>query len=55
MASDQPIAMEFDVEDHPDPLDIEVLETQIRHEASVATGLGDEVELAISCASLARS
>ena len=39
--------MEFQVEDHPDPLDIEVLETQIRHEASVAMGLGDEVDLAI--------
>ena len=39
--------MEFDVEDHPDPLDIDVLETQIRREASAATGLGDEVDLAI--------
>ena len=32
--------MEFHVEDHPDPRDIDVLETQIRHEASAATGLG---------------
>ena len=39
--------MEFHVEDHPDPLDIELLETQIRREASAAMGLGDEVELAI--------
>ena len=39
--------MEFHVEDHPDPRDIEVLETQIRREASAAMGLGDEVELAI--------
>ena len=39
--------MEFVVEDHPDPLDIEVLETQIRREASAATGFGDEVDLAI--------
>jgi GNAT superfamily N-acetyltransferase len=39
--------MEFHVEDHPDPLDIEVLETQIRREASAAMGLSDEVDLAI--------
>ena len=39
--------MEFHVEDDPDPLDIEFLETQIRREASAAMGLGDEVELAI--------
>ena len=39
--------MEFQVEDDPDPLDIGFLETQIRGEASVAMGLGDEVELAI--------
>jgi GNAT superfamily N-acetyltransferase len=39
--------VEFHVEDHPDTLDIEVLETQIRHEASAAMGLGDEVDLAI--------
>ena len=39
--------MEFHVEDHPDPLDIDVLETQIRHEASAAMGLGGEVDLAI--------
>ena len=39
--------MEFHVEDHPDPLDIEFLETQIRREASAAMGLGDEVDLAI--------
>ena len=45
--TEQPVAAEFQVEDHPDPLDIEVLETQIRHEASAAMGLGDEVDLAI--------
>ena len=39
--------MQFPVEDDPDPLDIEFLETQIRGEASAAMGLGDEVELAI--------
>lgn len=39
--------MEFRVEDHPDPLDIEFLETQIRREASAAMGLGDEEDLAI--------
>ena len=39
--------MEFHVEDHPDPLDIDVLETQIRREASAAMGLGDEADLAI--------
>ena len=39
--------MELHVEDQPNPLDLEVLETQIRREASAATGLGDEVDLAI--------
>jgi GNAT superfamily N-acetyltransferase len=39
--------VEFQVEDDPDPRDLEVLETQIRREASAAMGLGDEVELAI--------
>jgi GNAT superfamily N-acetyltransferase len=39
--------MEFHVEDHPDPTDIEFLEAQIRAEASVATGLGAEMDLAI--------
>ncbi len=39
--------MDFHVEDQPDPQEIEFLETQIRREASAATGLGDEVELAI--------
>jgi hypothetical protein len=44
---DEPAAMEFHVEDHPDPLDLDVLETQIRHEASAAMGLGGEADLAI--------
>jgi GNAT superfamily N-acetyltransferase len=39
--------VEFQVEDDPDPLEIEFLETQIRREASAAMGLGGEVELAI--------
>lgn len=39
--------MEFRVEDQPDPSDIEVLEAEIRREAAGATGLADEVELAI--------
>lgn len=39
--------MEFRADACPDPLDIEFLEAQIRREASAATGLGEEVELAI--------
>ena len=39
--------MEFDVEDQPDPRDIEFLELQIRREASSVMGLGDESDLAI--------
>lgn len=39
--------MDFDVEIYPDPADLEVLEMQIRREASIATGLGEEVDLAI--------
>ena len=35
------------VEENPDPRDLELLETEIRREASAATGLGDEAELAI--------
>ena len=46
--------MEFHVEDHPDPLDIEVLEAQIRRERSAAMGLGDEVDLAIFVRDAAR-
>jgi GNAT superfamily N-acetyltransferase len=41
------VSLEFRVEDQPDPLDIEFLEARIRHEASAAMGLGDEVDLAI--------
>ena len=44
---DEAVAVELHVEDDPDPLEIEFLETQIRREASAATGLGSEVELAI--------
>jgi GNAT superfamily N-acetyltransferase len=40
-------SVEFHVEDEPDPVDIELLETQIRREASAVMGLGDEAELAI--------
>jgi hypothetical protein len=36
--------VEFHVEDHPDPLDIDVLEAQIRQAASAAMGLGDEID-----------
>ena len=39
--------MEFRVEDHPDPLDIDVLETQIHREAVAAMGLSGEADLAI--------
>ena len=45
-------AVEFRVEDHPDPADIDVLETQIRREASAAMGLGDEADLAIFVAGI---
>ncbi len=44
---DQPTTVEFRVEDQPDPADSEVLETQIRREASAAMGLGGEAGLAI--------
>ena len=47
MSADEPVAVKLHVEDDPDPLEIEFLETQIRREASAATGLGDEVELAV--------
>ena len=40
-------SVEFQVEDLPDLVDIELLETRIRREASTAMGLGDEVDLAI--------
>ncbi len=39
--------MQFQVEDAPDPLDIEFLESAIGREACAAMGLGDGVELAI--------
>ncbi len=39
--------MDLHIEDDPDRRDLEFLETQIRREASLAMGLGDEVELAI--------
>jgi len=39
--------VDLDVENDPDPRDLEFLETQIRREASTAMGLGDEAELAI--------
>lgn len=39
--------MHFLVQDEPDPLDIEFLETRIRQEAAEAMGLGDETELGI--------
>jgi GNAT superfamily N-acetyltransferase len=39
--------MKFLVEEDPDPLETEFLETQIRREASAAMGLGEEVDLAI--------
>ena len=44
---DRARAVEFQVEDDPDPLDVEFLERQIRRQASAAMGLGEEVELAI--------
>ena len=47
MAPEASVADEFRIEARPDPADIELLETNIRREASVATGLGDEVDLAI--------
>ena len=39
--------MDFHIEERPDPLDIEFIETQIHREAAAAMGLGDEVDLAI--------
>jgi GNAT superfamily N-acetyltransferase len=39
--------VEFQIEDHPDPHDIEGLEAHIHREASAAMGLGEEVDLAI--------
>ena len=39
--------MEFQVEDHPDPLDVESSKSPSASEASSAMGLGDEIELAI--------
>jgi GNAT superfamily N-acetyltransferase len=39
--------VDFQVENHPDPLDLEVIESHIRREASIAMGLGEEVDLAI--------
>lgn len=39
--------MDFEVENQPDPADLEALETHIRREASIAMGLGEEVDLAI--------
>ncbi len=47
MASEWAVGVELDVENNPDPRDLEFLETQIRREASTAMGLGDEAELAI--------
>jgi GNAT superfamily N-acetyltransferase len=46
-APDALVGVELDVEENPDPRDIETLEREIRREASAAMGLGDEVELAI--------
>ena len=43
---DEPAAAGFRVEDQPDPADLDVLETQIRREASAATGLGGEAKRA---------
>jgi GNAT superfamily N-acetyltransferase len=39
--------VELHVEHHPDPRDVELLEDNIRREASSAMGLGDELDLAI--------
>jgi GNAT superfamily N-acetyltransferase len=39
--------LEFYVEDDPHPRDLETLEVQIHREACAATGLGEEVDLAI--------
>jgi GNAT superfamily N-acetyltransferase len=39
--------VDFLVEDQPDPLDVEFLESRIRDEASASMGLDDERDLAI--------
>jgi hypothetical protein len=44
---DEARAVEFQVEDDPDPLEIEFLEAQIRREVLAGMGLGNEVDLAI--------
>jgi GNAT superfamily N-acetyltransferase len=41
------VTVDFEVEVHPDPSDIEFLEDRIHREASTAIGLGDEMELAV--------
>jgi len=47
LAPEESVAGEFRIEARPDPADIELLERNIRRDASFATGLGDEVDLAI--------
>jgi GNAT superfamily N-acetyltransferase len=44
---DELLAETFEVEDCPDPRDLDFIEAQIRSEASAAMGLGDELDLAI--------
>lgn len=41
------VPVDLSIEDQPDPLDVEFLETQIRREAANVMGLGEENELAI--------
>ena len=55
VGADESIAMEFHVEDQPDPLDIEVLETQIRHAASAPWDSATKSIWRSSCATPARS
>jgi GNAT superfamily N-acetyltransferase len=47
LASDVSDTVGLRAEERPDPADIELLETNIHREASAATGLGDEIDLAI--------
>ena len=51
----QPAAVEFHVEDHPDPLNIDVLETQIRRRRPPPQDSAAKPTWRSSCATLARS
>lgn len=39
--------MEFEVQDDPDPGELDLIETEVRASAAAATGIGDEHDLAV--------